>query len=157
LYGDGKVKIVRVGSEQIVRPRKENEMPISYEVHNDGHFIHAIASGVLSSQEFVDYEIAHANDERIKPPVNELLEIKHNACKLITKDDCSKILEKRKEIPKLPTPHRCAIVVSISNSHAWNIAKFYEGMVMLHHPEDVIVFADERIARIWLGVEKTRE
>ena len=56
-------------------------MPITYEVHKDGHFIHAVASRVLTGDEFVEYEVAHAIDERIKPPVSELLEVQHGACR----------------------------------------------------------------------------
>jgi hypothetical protein len=127
-------------------------MPITYEVHKGGHFIHAVASGVLTGDEFVEYEVAHATDERIKPPVSELLEIQHGACRQLTKDDVSRVLERRKQEQRLPTPHRCAIVVSLSDERSWDLAKFYEGMVTLHPAESVIVFGDVRIARTWLGV-----
>ena len=42
----------------------------------------------------------------------------------------------------------------MSDFHAWDLAKFYEGMFRLHYPEVVIVFADVVTARIWLGMEK---
>ena len=129
-------------------------MAITYTVDREGHFIHAIAEGVLTSQEFIDYEIAHAIDERIRPPVSELFEIRPGACQHITMDDMSNVLKRRAEVDRKPTPHRCAIVVSPDNSHAWDLAKFFEGMVILHSPETVIVFGDVRRARIWLGVDK---
>jgi hypothetical protein len=139
----------------MLRAKEENTMPIEYNVSNDGHFIHAIANGVLTPEEFIEFEVAHASDKRLNPPVNELLEIEYGACKNITKDDISKVLERRKEIEKPPTPHRCAIVVPYDDDQSWNIASFYEGMVILHYPESVIVFGDLRIARVWLGVEET--
>ncbi len=127
-------------------------MPITYEVHKDGHFIHAIASGEISGDEFVDYEISHAIDPRIRPPVAELLEMEHGTCKNITKDDMFRVLQKRLEIESPPIPHTCAIVVSYTDTHSWNLAKFYEGMVVLHSPKNVIVFGDAQMGRTWLGV-----
>ena len=128
-------------------------MPVTYDVQNHGHFIQAVASTPLTGLEFIDYEVAHAIDPRITPPVNELLEVKAGALEAITKEDISAVLERRKQIPSPPTPHRCAIVVSGMDARDWEMASFYEGMVTLHYPEDVIVFGDARIARIWLGVE----
>ena len=55
-----------------------------------------------------------------------------------------------------PKPHRCAIVVSLANAHAWNLAAFYEGIVTLHSPETVIVFGTPGIARTWLGVDNVK-
>ncbi|MHC4582021.1 MAG: hypothetical protein ACYS14_11240 [Planctomycetota bacterium] len=126
-------------------------MPIAYTVHPGGHFVHAIASSPVTPEEFIGYEVAHAIDSRVRPPVSELLEIQHGACRHITMDDMSKVLERRGELEKRPIPHRCAIVVSYGDAHAWNLAKFYEGMVVLHSPEIVIVFGDASTARIWLG------
>jgi hypothetical protein len=128
-------------------------MPIEYEVLRDGHFIHAIARGAVAGDEFVQFEIDHAIDERIKPPVSELFEIEHGALRRITKDDIVKVLDRRREITQRPCPHRCAILVSLNDTHGWDLAMFYEGMVTLHFSESVIVFGDERTARIWLGVE----
>jgi hypothetical protein len=128
-------------------------MPIEYSVSRDGHFIHAIASDPVTGQEFVEYEVAHAIDERIKPPISELLEIQSGALKQVTKEDISRALERRKELGSKPTPHRCAIVVSYGNTHSWDLGKFYEGLVVLHAPEVVIVFGDYKTARTWLGVE----
>lgn len=131
-------------------------MPITYEVHREGHFIHASATGILTCQDFINYEIAHAADTRLKPPVVELLEISYGACKNMTKDDFRAILEHRKTQSFSPVPHRCAILVSYGDAHCWNIADFYSGMASLHLPESVIVFGDVRTARIWLGVDQAR-
>lgn len=129
-------------------------MPITYDVLNGGHYIHAVATPPLTSEEFVGYEIAHAIDDRVNVPVSELFEVRHGACDTITMDDMSEVLQRRKEVAKLPTPHRCAVVVSPHDTHAWELAKFYRGMVMLHSEENVIVFATTDIAQIWLGVKK---
>jgi hypothetical protein len=126
-------------------------MPITYTVHDGGHFIHTIAKGTISPDEFMEYEIAHATDERLKSPVSELLELQSGACKDITTDDVARIIETRQRIKRESKPHRCAIVVSLSDDHTWNLAKFYEKMVMLHRPEIVIVFGNLQTARTWLG------
>lgn len=127
-------------------------MSIIYEVSDDGHFIHAIVSAPLTSKEFVDFEIAHAIDERIKSPVAEIFEVKKDALKDITRSDIDKVIERRKEIYKQHTYHRCAVVVSLNDSYSWSIAKFYEGMSLLHFPESVIVFGDIHLAKVWLGI-----
>jgi hypothetical protein len=135
-------------------------MPISYSVHHGGHFIHAIAESPLTRQEFVDYEVAHAIDRRIKPPVSELFEISADAFKNITMDDMREVLKRRSEaseaVDHLFQPHRCAIVLGSLDDHSWDLAKFYEGMVILHSPETVIVFASADIARRWIGFEDTQ-
>ncbi|MDY6844921.1 MAG: hypothetical protein SVW57_12605 [Thermodesulfobacteriota bacterium] len=128
-------------------------MTITYSVHKGGHFIRAVASGTVTGDEFIEYEIAHAADDRIIPPVSELLEIQHGAFKNVSQDDISRALSMRKESQKLPIPHRCGIVVASRDTHAWKLAKFYETMAILHYPESVIVFGDLHIARTWLGVE----
>jgi hypothetical protein len=46
--------------------QKENAMPITYSVYREGHFIHAIAESPLTAKKFVDYEVAHSIDKRIK-------------------------------------------------------------------------------------------
>jgi hypothetical protein len=128
-------------------------MPIRYDVYNDGHAVHAVASDIVKSDEFIEYEVAHATDQRVKPPVSELFEIEHGALREITMDDMTKVLERRSELERLHTPHRCAIVVSYGDTHDWNLAEFYEDMAMLHSPESVIVFGDAGTARIWLGLD----
>jgi len=129
-------------------------MAIEYSVSRDGHFIHAIASGCVTGDEFVEYEVAHAVDSRIKSPVSELLEIQSDALRQITKEDILRVIERRKELSTPHTLHRCAIVVESGGKHTWDLAKFYEGMSILHSLEVVIVFGDSRIARIWLGIER---
>ena len=128
-------------------------MPISYNVSAEGHFIHAIAKRPLTRQEFIDYEVAHAFDKRVKPPVSELFEIAAGAFEQLTMDDMREVLRRRSELKRPPLLHRCAIVLRSYDDHSWDLAAFYEGMVMLHSPEAVIVFAQADIARKWLGFE----
>lgn len=128
-------------------------MPINYTILNDGHFIYSKTNGNVSSQEFVDFEVAHAIDKRLKPPVAELLEVENDSLKYVSEKDISEVLDQREKIVRLPNPHRCAIVVALGDIHAWNLARFYEGMVSLHYPETVVIFGDIIVARAWLGID----
>jgi len=133
---------------------KEKGMPIEYSVSDDGHFIHAVAFDPVTAEDFVDYEIAHAIDERIRPPVSELFEIRRDSLKGVTRRDMEKVIERRKGLLVPHTKHRCGIVVPMDDAHTWDLAKFYEGMSILHFPEVVIVFGDGSLARVWLGAER---
>jgi hypothetical protein len=127
-------------------------MPITYNVLNDGHFIYTKTSGEETGQEFVDYEISHAIDKRLKLPIVELLEITNDSLENITENDITLVMDQREKMVNLPNPHRCAIVVSLGDIHGFNLAKYYGGMVTLHYPEDVVVFGDSIVARTWLGL-----
>jgi len=131
-------------------------MPIKYDVYNNGKLIYAVASGSVTDEEYIEFEIKHAIDDRIKPPVSELLKINSGAFKNITTYAISEVLNRRKKSKRNHIPHSCAIVVSYSDSHAWDLAKYYEGMVKLHYPASVIVFGDEKIALTWLGIDPGR-
>jgi hypothetical protein len=131
-------------------------MPIEYVVSPDGHFIHAIAKVPVTNQEFVDYEVAHTVDERVRQPVSELLEITRNALDGITRADIEKVIERRKMLGRPHARHRCGISVALDDARSWDLAKLYEGMAILHFPEVVIVFGDVRLARVWLGMENDR-
>lgn len=128
-------------------------MPIKYEIRASGHYIHAIAEAPLTGEEFVDYEVAHANDRRIAAPLVEVFEIRPGACDGITKDHIDEVLRKRSGLEDRPVRHRCAIVIPYLDSHAWDIAEYYQGMARLHFPETVIVFGDMNTAGVWLGIE----
>lgn len=132
---------------------REESMPIVYSIHNNGHNIHTIVSKPVTSEDFIDYELTHAFDSRISSPLFELLEIRQGAFNNISMDDISRVISRRKELGLPPIPHNCAIVPSMNDVHAWNLAKFYENMALLHYPENVIVFGEVRTAKIWLGVE----
>ncbi len=83
-------------------------MPITYDILNEGHYIHAVATPPVTSEEFVEYELKHAIDGRVKTPVSELFEIQRGACDNITRDDMSEVLRKRKESKKItPPPSLC--------------------------------------------------
>lgn len=127
-------------------------MPISYNVSDNGNIILAVASAVVTAEEFIDYEIKHALDPRLRSPVCELLEIQKGALRNITRDDVTAVLESRKKIGRPRIVHRCGLVVASGDAHDWDIAKFYEGMNILHSPEVVIVFADTDVAKTWLGL-----
>jgi hypothetical protein len=131
-------------------------MPILYRISDNGHFIHAFAEPPVTKEEFMDYEVAHAIDKRIKPPVHELLEIYPDALKDITLEHMKEVLQRRSEVKHLPQPHRCAISIHRIEDHSLNLVKFYRGMIMLHYPAHVNIFANTETAKNWLGLDNTQ-
>jgi len=126
-------------------------MPIKYEVLDDGRFILAKAYGIVTDADFIEYEVAHTSNSRIRPPTDELLEIAPDAAIQVTRQGILKALQKHKKLGGHQHDHRCAIVVISPERIAWDIAKFYESMAKMHFPSSVIVFAAYDIARLWLG------
>lgn len=125
-------------------------MPIKYEIQDNGRFINAKAYGIVTDKDFVEYEVAHAGDERIKSPADELLEITSDADIQLTREGILEALQKNKELAERRIRHRCAIVVSCAEKIAWDLARFYESMARLHGNSSVIVFASSDVAKVWL-------
>ena len=50
-------------------------MPIEYSVSDDGHFIGATASGLVTTQKYINYEITHVANKHVTEPFSELLVI----------------------------------------------------------------------------------
>jgi hypothetical protein len=124
-------------------------------VHNDGHFIHAVAKAPVTIDELLEYEQAHAGDPLLQEPVYELLEVHADAFKNISMEDISTMLRRCPKPDHTHHPHRCAITLSAFDDHSWDLAKFYKTMLMQHSPETVVVFAASDIAKKWLGVNNT--
>ena len=132
-------------------------MPIKYEILNNGRFIKAVAYDTITDEDFVEYESIHIKDERIKPPVDELLEIAPDAVINLTSEGIRQALKKNKKLDRYKIRHRCAIVVRHPDEIAWDLAKYYETMARLHAPSSVIVFANPDIAWHWLGKATSAE
>jgi hypothetical protein len=129
-------------------------MPIKYDVLRAGHFVKAVASGIVTEDEWIEYEVRHTVDDRIKPPLCELLRIDYEAYRNFTKDGLLRALENRKNQDKRPVPHRCAVVVTPGDVQGWSLTRLYEGLRTLHYPESVILFGEDRMAMTWLGFEE---
>jgi hypothetical protein len=129
-------------------------MPIKYNVLRAGRFIQAVASGIVTEDEWIEYEITHSIDDRIKPPLCELLRIDYDTYRNVTKDGLLRALESRNHQDKRHVPHRCAVVVTPGDVQGRSLTKLYEGLRALHYPESVILFGDERMAMTWLGFEE---
>jgi hypothetical protein len=126
-------------------------MPIEYEVQEDGRFVSAKAFGTVTDHDLLEYEVAHASDERIKAPADELLEITTDAKVLLTREGIEQALRKVEEMgARYPCRH-CAIVVRCFGKETWELAKFYETTARLNAPPSVIVFGNVEVANIWLG------
>ena len=127
-------------------------MPIEYKVGENGHFIHAIATGDVTEEQFIEYESGHLTDARLRSPFKELLEIRDGSFRLVTPRAIEQLVARRGQPGSRHPWHDCAIVVSYSDADAWDLAKLYERLATLHSPCSVIVFGDVGIAKTWLGV-----
>lgn len=127
-------------------------MPIEYKVAENGHFIHAIAMGEVTDEEFVGYENGHTSDARVKFPFKELLEIRQGSFRLVTHKAIERLVTRRGQPGSRHLWHHCAIVVSYSDDGAWDLAKLYEKLASPHSPCSVVVFGDLGVAKTWLGV-----
>jgi hypothetical protein len=50
-------------------------VPIEYAVSDDGHFIEATASGLVTTQKYINYGITHVVNKHVRAPFSELLVI----------------------------------------------------------------------------------
>jgi hypothetical protein len=86
-------------------------MPVKYEILNDGHRIHAVASGTVAGEEFADYQASHPEDAGIVEPVSEPFEVATGALSALSVEDINAALKHRGECEKSKLRHKCAIVV----------------------------------------------
>jgi hypothetical protein len=130
-------------------------MSIEYTVHNDGRVVHAIAHETVNDKDIVRYKNAIANDERIKPWADELVEISTNCIVEVTYDGILNIIEQIKMLSREAIFFRCAISIPDSEKEKWEIAKLYWAMVQPHSPNTIVTcFNDTAAARTWLGIEE---
>jgi hypothetical protein len=132
-------------------------MPIVYEIHDKGRFIYAKAFGTVTDQDLLEYEMAHASDERIKGPADEVLDITADAKVLLTREGIQEALRIAGQMGDRWPCRRCAIVVRGFGQEIWDLAKFYETMSHSYARFSVIVFGNADVANIWLGRSPPRQ
>jgi len=128
-------------------------VPIEYSVREGGRFVHAIARGEVTNEEFIDYETKRGGDARVKASCRELLEVPAGVLRLVTREAIEEALSRR-AAKAARAPHRCAIVVSYSDSAAWDLAKLFEKLAAARSPGSVVVFGDVGTAKTWLGASE---
>jgi len=125
-------------------------MPVTYEVKNDGTFVHTKAHGEVTEEDLLEYQAATFADPRIKPGCYELFD----ATKAQGVGLSEAVIENMFEVDKNHTEKlqggKCAVVVRSGFDLAKRFESFHD------RPHNVMVFFNLDVARAWLG-ERTED
>jgi len=124
-------------------------MPVKYTVSSNGLFVHAIAHGVLIPDDIHQYIKDISQDDCVKPGFSEIFDVREITESQIIPEIFGDIRELILNDPKRIRGSKLAIVVRTNSS--FNNAQRYERSVT-PDIQNVIVFNDFHIAKIWLGV-----
>lgn len=128
----------------------EKEMPVKYTVSTNGMFVHAIAHGVLIPDDIHQYIKDISLDDCVKPGFSELFDVHEITESKIIPEIFGNIRQLLLDDPKRKRGGKLAIVVGTKSS--FDNAQQYERSLM-PDIQNVIVFNDAHIAKIWLGVD----
>ena len=123
-------------------------MPVKYTVSSNGLFVHAIAHGVLMSSDIHQYIKDISQDNCVKPGFSEIFDVREITESQVIPEIFGDIRELVLDDPKRKPGSKLAIVVRTNSS--FNNAQQYERSVT-PDVQNVIVFNDIHIAKIWLG------
>jgi hypothetical protein len=115
---------------------------------SNGMFVHAIATGTLTTEEVLKFQKDLQKDSRVKPGHKMLLDESRIVESHIDPQDLQAIVE-RETSDEAKRPSKLAIVAGPGSSFPRALA--YEKMVP-PEKENVIVFHNRDVARQWLGV-----
>jgi hypothetical protein len=125
-------------------------MPITYLIDQEGTYVHATASGVLTTDEVCQYEAQVEADEAVKPGFRELMDVRWITGAEIDKEGFGRIAQAVRAGRKRGIGSKLAIVAQQSDS--FDRARYYERLAYDIH--NVIVFNSLEVAEVWLGVKK---
>ena len=128
-------------------------MPVRYTVGSGGLFVHAVAHGVLTSDDIRQYINDISQDDRVRPGFREIFDVCAIKESQVIPEVFGDIHKLILNDPKRKRGSKLAIVVSTNSS--FNNAQRYERSVM-PDVQHVIVFNDVHTAKIWLGVTDAR-
>jgi len=125
-------------------------MPIDYEIYENGYYIYAKATGVLTPEEIIDYERKLKLNPTIQSGYKELFDVRHIEKSEVTIDSFQEIIREVMSDEKRIYKNKLAIVVSGGDS--FDRAKYYEKTIPATK-QNVIVFTMLGTAKVWLGVD----
>jgi len=120
-------------------------MPVTYEVKNDGTFVHTKAHGEVTEEDLLSYQAAVLADPRIKPGYYELFDATTAEAAGVSEATLEKMSEVDKEHAEKLEGGKCAVVVR----SGFELAKRFESF--RDRPHNVMVFFNLDVARAWLG------
>jgi len=124
-------------------------MPIAYTLEQDGTFVLANATGVLTVDCFLAMQGQMKADPQLRTPHSTLLDVRHASDIRIAEDDLDKIVRSLSAGPRTLGAERLAIVAT--QELAFRLGAIY-GEREKEVKEDVIVFYQMDVARLWLGL-----
>ena len=124
-------------------------MPVTYEVKNEGTFIHTKAHGEVTEQDLLEYQATVLADPRVKSGYYELLDATTAQAADVSETTLEKMAAVDKEHAERLEGGKCAVVVR----SGFELAKHFESLK--DHPHNVMVFFNLDVARAWLGERAT--
>ena len=128
-------------------------MAITYEVSEDGSFVHTKMIGEYTEEEIVRHRMAIVSDSRIQPGFKQLLDLTKGVASGLTEESLARIAKIAEAHPEKFRGARYAIVVQRSGE--FELAKVFERIYAA--PANVIVFYNLDIAKTWLGCKTEPE
>ncbi|HUT94037.1 MAG TPA: hypothetical protein VMY37_31530 [Thermoguttaceae bacterium] len=128
-------------------------MAITYEVSEDGSFVHTKVIGEYTEEDLVCHRMALVSDSRIKPGFGQLTDLTGGVASGITEESLARIAKIAEAHPDKFQGARYAIVAQKSKD--FELAKLFERIY--GGPANVIVFYNLDIAKTWLGCKTELE
>ena len=126
-------------------------MPVEYQIYDNGRYVYAKATGILTPEEIIDYVQKTKADPEIKEGYKELFDVRFITESKVTIESFAGIIKEVTSDEKKTFRNELAIVVSKIES--FDKAKFYEKSIP-PEKQNVIVFNTIETAKTWLGVDK---
>jgi len=126
-------------------------MPIEYTVSEDGTFVHTVCTGFPTPEELIRHEESLLHDSRIKKPgFKQLFDTTRISGTSVENDTVERIAKMVFSNPEKLASAKLAIVVG--DAETYQKARYYEKLI--GPLENIIVFNDVGVAKIWLDVSK---
>jgi hypothetical protein len=126
-------------------------MPIDYQIYEDGLYVYARATGILTPQEIKDHAMKLKLNPKIKRGYRELFDGRHIEKSEVTKNSLQEIIKEIMSDEKIIYRNKLAIVTGSADS--FDRAKYYEKTIP-SAKQNVIVFTTLETAKVWLNVDK---
>ena len=126
-------------------------MPVNYKIFENGDYVYARATGVLTLETIIAHERKIKQDSKIQIGFKELFDVREIAKSELTKEGLQKIIQEI--ISGGENIQRSKLAIVVSSGESFDRAKYFEKAVPLAR-ENVIVFNMLETAKIWLGVDK---
>jgi hypothetical protein len=126
-------------------------MPIDYKIYENGDYVYAKATGILTPDEILDYEQKLSQNPKMKSGYKELFDVRDIIKSEVTKDSLQKVIKEIMSDEK--KSHRNKLAIVVSRGESFDRAKYYEKTVP-STKQTIIVFNMLETAKTWLGVDE---